>query len=96
MTINTMCATRNLTNVERTGCNNTEFQMHISQQAMFSRIHNHVFDYTEKRLIKCIENATSDQQSVLLTALLEDYCSGNVAVAWRRGEPVYVRVTKNR
>jgi hypothetical protein len=32
---------------------------------------------------------------MVIMAMLSDYVSGNIAVAWKRGNPIYVRVTKD-
>lgn len=72
----------------------TEFQMHKSQQMAFSGIMHRVFDFTEKKLIKYIEKIKDAQQRLLLVALLNDYISGHVAVAWKKGQPVWVKVSK--
>jgi hypothetical protein len=29
-----------------------------------------------------------------LAAMVDDYRKGHIAVAWRRGQPVYIKVTK--
>jgi hypothetical protein len=29
-------------------------------------------------------------------AMIDDYKHGNIAVAWRRGQPVWVKVTKEQ
>ena len=77
-----MTATRNPSRVERTS---TEYQVHSA---------NTTGDFTEKRLNEMIKNASTGQQKMLLEALLHDYLLGVVAVAWKSGAPVYIRVTK--
>lgn len=72
----------------------TEFQLHKSQRNVFDGIMNVVIDYTEHRLRKHIEKIKDAQQKLILSALLIDYISGNVAVAWKRGLPVWVKVSK--
>lgn len=72
----------------------TEFQLHKSQQTIFQGILKKVFDYSEHRLIRYIDTIKDAQQKLVLVALLQDYIDGNVALAWKRGQPVWVKVTK--
>lgn len=75
------------------GC--TEFQLHKSQRTIFNGFLKKIFDYSEYRLIKCINTTLDAQQKLIFVALLSDYISGNVAIAWKCGQPTWVRVTKN-
>jgi hypothetical protein len=72
----------------------TEFQLHKSQQTIFHGILRKIFDYTEYRLSKYIDQVKDSQQKLMLIALLKDYISGSVAIAWKRGQPVWIKVTK--
>ena len=72
----------------------TEFQLHKSQQNIFDGILDKVFDYTEYRLLKYIDRVKDAQQRLILVALLHDYTIGDVAIAWKRGKPVWVKVSK--
>lgn len=72
----------------------TEFQLHKSQQTIFHGILRKVYDYSEKRLIRYIDTVKDAQQKLILVALLQDYIDGHVAIAWKRGQPVWVKVTK--
>ena len=72
----------------------TEFQLHKSQQTIFHGILRKVYDYSEKRLIRYIDTVKDAQQKLILVALLQDYIDGHVAIAWQRGPPVWVKVTK--
>jgi len=72
----------------------TEFQMHKSQQTVFGGIMNRIIDYTEHRLIRHIKNIEDAQQKSVLVTLLSDYISGKVAIAWKRGNPVWINVSK--
>ncbi len=72
----------------------TEFQLHKSQQTIFHGIMNKILDYSEKRLIRCLNKASDTQQKMILVALLKDYLDGHVALAWNRGNPVWIKVTK--
>lgn len=73
----------------------TEFQLHKSQQTIFGGIQKKIYDYSEHRLIRHIESTKDQQQKLVLIALLSDYISGHVALAWKRGLPVWIKVIKN-
>jgi hypothetical protein len=92
--INAMAATRNPKNVDRKFVNNTEFQIHISQQTNFHDARN-VIDFTERKLIKLINKSTA-QRALILTKLLYDYSKGNVVISWNNGEPTFINVTRER
>jgi hypothetical protein len=90
-----MMATRNPKNIDRPLANCTEFQVHISQQVVFEGLKG-VIDFTEQKLQRCIAAATTEAKRMSLVALLRDYRHGNVAISWRRGEPAYIYMTKER
>jgi len=87
ITISTM-ATRNASNLPGRTERSTCFQLYTDNPT-------NVIDLTERRLIMCAEKATDPQQKLVLMALIDDYRSGQVAVAWRSGKPVHLRVTKD-
>lgn len=66
----------------------TDFQLH----AVDGSLPPNVIDFTERRLVLCVERAKDAQQRMFLVALLADYRTRLVAVAWRRGRPVALRV----
>jgi len=72
----------------------TEFTLHIRQQTSLSGKRKGLIDFSQKKLEKYIESITDAQQKMVLYALLYDYLKGEVAIAWRRGQPVYIQVTK--
>ena len=74
------------------GC--TEFTMHISQQTNLSGKRKNLIDYSQYQLMKYIDTTMDTQQRIILIALLHDYIIGDVALAWKRGQPVYISVTK--
>ncbi len=93
--MNISVATKKPTNVKIDAENCTSFQLHKSQQTIFNGVGNRVIDYTEHRLIKYADKVKDAQQKMVLMAMIVDYRAGNVAVAWKRGNPIYVRVTKD-
>lgn len=88
-------ATRNPADVkiEKDGC--TEFVLHKSQQTIFTGIQKKIVDYTEYRLLRYASIVRDPQQKLVLMAMINDYRAGLIAVAWKRGQPIYIRVTKN-
>lgn len=72
----------------------TEFTMHISQRTEYAGARYKFIDYTEHKLRRYIKGVSDKQQAMILNAMLVDYLSGNIAVAWRKGQPVYIKVTK--
>jgi hypothetical protein len=72
----------------------TEFHLHKSQQTVFNGLLHKIVDYSEIRLRKHIEKIEDIQQKLILKNLLEDYVSGEVAIAWKRGRPIWVKVTQ--
>lgn len=73
----------------------TEFQLHISQFQSYRHDRRVLQDFTEAKLIRYLDEVSYDpEKKMLVTAILEDYRAGRVAIAWKHGEPVYVRMTK--
>lgn len=72
----------------------TEFQLHKSQQTIMSGDVKGVLDYTERRLLQFLKSATDDQQKAFYETLLSEYVSGKIAVAWRGGRPIWIKITK--
>lgn len=83
-------ATRNASNVLGRSEKCTDFQLHVKKR---EGIRN-VIDFTEQKLIRYAVKIKDQQQKLILLALIEDYRAGLAAVAWRRGSPVPLRVTK--
>lgn len=88
-------ATRNPADVkvDKDGC--TDFVLHKSQQTIFSGLQQKIVDYTEHRLLRYANTVRDPQQKLVLMAMLSDYRDGKIAVAWKRGQPLYVRVTRD-
>jgi hypothetical protein len=81
-------ATRNVANHGRLArC--TEFQLYLGKKDA-----ENIIDFTEHKLLRYITTIDDPQQKLILSALVVDYRAGHVAVAWRRGKPVPLRVTK--
>lgn len=87
-------ATRNPANVERTLSGSTEFQIYVLNIRDGSE--DVILDFTEKRLIRCIAAAKETHEKIMLSALLDDYRDGYVAISWHRGQPRFIRMTKER
>lgn len=86
--ISTM-ATRNNSGLPGRQEKSTEFQLHASSAG------KNLVDFTERKLMFYASKTKDIQQQLTLMALIEDYRNGLVAVAWRRGSPVYFKVTKD-
>jgi hypothetical protein len=87
-------ATRNPTNTKVGGGGSTDFVLHKSQQTIFVGIQSKVIDFTEHKLIKYAEIVRDAQQKLVIMAMISDYRNGNIAIAWRRGLPIYLRIQK--
>lgn len=72
----------------------TEFQLHKSQQTVFIGVLYKIFDFTEYKLRRHIDAVKDAQQKLVLIALLHDYTLGQVAIAWKKGQPVWIKVQK--
>jgi hypothetical protein len=66
----------------------TEFQLRLREGTPVN-----VVDFTERKLVRLASSTTDPQQRLILMALIIHYRAGLVAVAWRRGHPVSLRVT---
>lgn len=69
--------------------NRTEYQIHKSRTRQCNLI-----DYTERKLLKHVDDTFDQQQKQVLSDLLLKYKRGEVAIAWRRGSPLYINVLK--
>jgi len=76
---------------KRLGSEYTEYQLHKSQ--ISNGIGRNIFDYTEYRFLKYMENFDNEKQLVLIN-VLTSYRKGSIAIAWKSGEPVWVSVNK--
>ena len=92
--MNTSVATKKPTNskVSMLGC--TNFQLHKSQLNIFDGFRRRVIDYTEHRLIRYAKSLKDEQQRLVIMAMVMDYKNGSIAVAWKRGQPISMKVTK--
>jgi hypothetical protein len=70
----------------------TDFQLHKSQ--IPGAVGRNLFDYTEFRLNRYIQQVSDDQQKSTLLDILAKYKKGLVAVAWKAGKPVWIAITK--
>lgn len=71
----------------------TEFQLHKSQLQVDVKRRT-LFDYSAYRLMRYIEQLKDENQRNTLRDVLKKYKQGLVAIAWRRGQPVWLNVTK--
>lgn len=83
-------STRNVSDVPRRLDRCTEFQLYVGRGA-----DRNVLDFTLHKLVAYALKQKDAQLKLTLMALIEDYRAGLVAVAWRRGAPVPLRVTKD-
>lgn len=70
----------------------TDFVLHKSQR--LGEAAKGVIDFTEHRLVRFAAAVTDPQQKATLMMLITNYRNGDVAVAWTRGQPVWLPVTK--
>jgi len=72
----------------------TEFQLHISQYQTFQSSRKVLRDFTEAKLLRYLEEVQHDpSRSRVVENLIKEYRQGRVAVAWKQGEPLYVKIT---
>lgn len=71
--------------------NQTAFQLHTLHS---NNNTINVVDLTEHKLKRLAVSVIDFQQKMVVTKMLTDYLSGKVAVAWRSGAPLYIKVTK--
>jgi len=88
-------ATRGGANVELNLGNSTDFVMHISRIQICKDSKCVIIDFTERKLLKYAKTTKDKQQQLVIMALVVDYKAGHVAVAWKNGNPVPLRVTKD-
>lgn len=89
-------ATRNTTDnikVDKTYC--TEFVLHKKFQSIYDNIKRKIIDFTEHKLVNYMSKVKNPQQLKLLQTLIVDYAAGQVVVAWKGGQPVYIKVSKS-
>ena len=51
-------------------------------------------DFTQHRLATLIKKTHNETVLSQLVTLLDDYLANRVAVAWRRGEPMFIKIVK--
>jgi len=88
-------ATRNKLDSENSAIGCTEFVLHKSQQTIFNGIQNKIIDYTEHRLLRYVNNTKDVQQKMSLVVMVDDYKAGLIAIAWKNGKPLYIKVTRD-
>lgn len=81
-------STRNAASLPERRDRCTEFQMHGGDAG------RNVIDFTERKLVLYAAKTHDSQQKLVLMSMVEDYRKGNIAIAWRHGAPIYLKVTK--
>lgn len=89
LSMSTSMATRNAANLPGRPDKCTDFQLHMGKS-----IAKNIVDFTERKLLGYAMRTKDPQQKLMLMAMVDDYCKGNIAVAWKRGQPVFIRVTR--
>ena len=80
-------ATRDPTGVSHpTLGKHTEFQLHVGGRG--------TFDLTLARLRRLVTWTFSSDERQQLESVLKRYLAGNIAVAWRDGQPIWIPVTR--
>lgn len=87
--LNTNMATRNAADLPGRPDKGTDFQLYAGKNGP-----SNVIDFTLAKLIRFATKAQDPQQKMMLMAMIEDYRNGVIAVAWRRGRPVHLKVTR--
>lgn len=80
-------ATRNSAGLPDRNSKSTDFQLYVGSR-------DNVIDFTKHRLLSYANKTKDLQQQMFLMALVEDYVKGLVAIAWKRGVPVHLKVTR--
>lgn len=84
-----VAATSNPGNVSRFDHKQTEYQIHDTQSSI------KVIDFTMKKLIKFADEVgPADRLGTY--ALLDEYRKCHVAIAWRSGKPVWLKIKSER
>lgn len=86
-------ATRPVTGVSD---DTTDFQMHKTLHPMFDQLKKKLVDFTEYRLIRYVSNIDDMQQKTVLVEMIDRYRKGLIAIAWKRGRPIYLDLTKEK
>lgn len=90
LSTNTNMATRNAAGLPGRPEKSTDFQLHSGRGSS-----KNVIDFTEHKLIQHASKVLDQQQKLHILALVDDYRNGLVAIAWKRGAPIYFKVTKD-
>jgi len=83
-------STRNAANLPHRLEKSTDFQLHVGRGA-----EKNIIDFTEQKLLRYAVKASDPQQKLTLMVMVDDYRNGHIAVAWKCGKPVYLKVTKD-
>ena len=93
--MNFKMATKSNSSVDLLIGTSTDFVMHVLQTQPKKTHKCIIIDFTEKKLVKYALSIKDAQQQLVIMALVKDYVDGFVAVAWKSGKPVPIRVVKD-
>jgi hypothetical protein len=85
-------ATRRIKSSPAGNC--TEYHLHKSQTS--ERSNKNILDFSAFKIMQLMSKTPDESQRLMLAALLRDYREGHVAIGWKEGLPVWIRVTAER
>lgn len=88
-------STRNPQNVKIDPKECTEFQVHKNHR-ISGILKKKVFDFNEYRLQKIIDSLGKTQAAEEANMILQQYKEGIIAIGWQRGNPLIIKVTKDK
>lgn len=77
----------------QTKSDQTEFVMHVSQRV--SGPPNSLFDFNEEKLKHYASRQRDPSVRAEIVKLIDLYRTGYIAIAWRSGEPIYIKITRD-
>lgn len=74
----------------------TEFQMHKTLHPQFDSLKKKLIDFTEHKLVRYLDSIVDAQQREVMMDIIDRYRRGLIAVAWKKGRPVHLDLTKEK
>lgn len=74
----------------------TAYQLHKSMHPQFAEAKKKLVDFTEHKLMRHLSTIEDEQQRSIVIELINRYRKGTIAVAWKKGRPLYVDLTKEK